>query len=329
MGRKKVSQATLDRMVKGAAKAVETGKVRKIMGGQLSKNVVQKIKQQIAANGRTIQSVPIDIIDIGANIRKTYSEEKLDQLANSLSQDGLIQFPTLGLKKVSGDYKLICRNGHRRILAAKKLGWSKVDCVILPFSSIREELYHSINANIREDMFYLDLADTYQDAADLGESDSGIAKRVGLNSRTIGWYRRLASISGKCRALIRQHPDVFNATWAVNLARRGPIPDAQKLEKLMRDRIARKDVAERGPSKSVAHRRRKDDTIAQLRRQFHTRGGKDRSRWAFGFLKDLSQAGLISEKALQKIEKEVFSALFSEALSSSSRRSTGRSRKLS
>lgn len=234
-GNKSMTQANLKQMVSLAGRQVSNSRTKqKKPSGHVSHRIYQQLKKQITEHGKTIQHIPIEMINLGSNIRESYDSEKLQVLANSLSKDGLIQYPTLCLSNPRAKkYEFVCRNGHRRILAAKTLGWKTIEAVVLPFDSARDELYHSINANIREDVFYLDLAHAYEQAHQLGESDKEIAVRVGMNDRTIGWYRRLTKMSLSCQKLCRQHPEKFNATWAIKLARQGELPDGRNLESLM------------------------------------------------------------------------------------------------
>ena len=312
MAGKKSSKKALQKMVAGAAKSVKAHPRSKKLG--LSSEIVSKINKQLDQHGRTIQSIPISIIDLGENIRKLYDEPSLKRLQSSLEADGLIQFPTLCLRTTGKYPKLICRNGHRRIIAAKNLGWKKIECVILPFSSVRDELYHSINANMREDMFYLDVADAYEDAATLGETDGEISKRVGVNSRTVGWYRRLTKMSAKARELVRAHPEVFTATWAIKMARSGPLPSASQLERSMAQML--KGEASVGAKASPAEPA--DDYLGKLsrfRRQFRGPRGKEQLKWLRGCLQQLHGVGLLTERSLNRIEKEALQEDFSQKLS--------------
>ena len=214
---RKSAHANLESMVRGAGRAVRkspsksTGKTGKF----ISPAMYRQLNEMIERSSKTIQSIPLSMIDIGDNIRSQYDEDKLKTLARSLEQEGLIQFPTVCMKKQAGGYRFLCRNGHRRVLAAKLNGWKSIECMIIPFNSAKDELYHLINANLKEDVFYLDLAFAYQDASEMGESDSSIAERVGMNARTIGWYRRLCKMNGACQKLCRQYPSLFTATWAL------------------------------------------------------------------------------------------------------------------
>lgn len=292
----KASKTQLQKMVKGAARRAKRDKATS-KKPQLKPEAIEKLKAQMQAHGKSIQKIPLELIDVDENIRERYDEAKLNQLAESLQTDGLIQFPSLCLRSHRHESKLICRNGHRRILAAKKLGWKTIECTIIPFDSAKEELYHTINANLREDVFYLDMAFAYEQASKLGETDELIAKRVGLNPRTIGWYRRLCSMSQSCQNLCRKYPDVFTATWAIKLARQGELPEARKLEKLMLNML------NMGSSKA-----KQETAHSAAKNQLKTWLGEQTRHHAFAkeFLKGLSEAGYLNDKALKKIEKNLF-----------------------
>lgn len=318
MGSVKAKKVDFDGMVAGAARDAGQGRNLRSKKALIGRDVVRKIEEHFSQQGRTIQAIPIKLIDLGENIRHSYDRESLQTLAASLKTDGLIQFPTLALKKSKGGSKLVCRNGHRRILAAESLGWEKIECVILPFDSIREELYHTINANLRENVFYLDLAEAYHSAHELGESDLEIAKRVGLNQRTVRWYRRLMEMSPQCRELARANPDLFTATWAVRLARLGPLPTPKKLEKWMRlmlrsgrtfikeDEVAVKPAKEPNEDQQQA--------LVGLQKRFRRRGGQSEARQNHEFLMQLVACGYMSHKKVTTIEYQIFGEKLTESL---------------
>lgn len=318
------AKKNLEKMVKGAAREVTTAKeTAAARAGApsseagasskgLSKTAYQQLVAQIEKFGKTVQKVPIENIRLHENIREVYPEESLKVLANSLEKDGLIQFPTLCLKDEGSEPAFVCKNGHRRILAAKSLGWKTIECVILPFASARDELYHTIAANLREDVFYLDLAAAYQQAARLGESDQAIADRVGVNVRTVGWYRRLTKMSSECQTLCRKHADLFTATWAIKLARQGELPPSEVLLKQMQTMLARQQALSKRPlegatveDKPAISREQKQAAREQLKGLFAGEQGGTQAQFAWGMLENLMQAGFISEKQLLRVRKQL------------------------
>ncbi len=299
----------LKKMVSQAGRQVAGARTKKKVGSaKLSPAVSKKIRAELDKSGRLIQKIPLDLIHLDENVRTRYDDKKLQILANSLREDGLIQFPTLCLRKLGSSYELVCKNGHRRILAAKLLGWSKIDSIIVPFDSEREELYHTINANLRENVFYLDIAIAYQDAARIGEKDATIAERVGVNVRTVGWYRRLTKMSPTCQRLCKQHSDLFTATWAVKLARQGELPSARKLEAMMRQMVKegrawvnQKELSKEVVGVSAEHKKK---AFNKVHRMFSGRQGADNIEFTTGLLESLTEAGYLSKVAYKKISTE-------------------------
>ncbi|RZA26268.1 MAG: hypothetical protein EOP10_04200 [Proteobacteria bacterium] len=325
---KEAARKNLEKMVKGAAREVVSSRsapVQKVRAGAvaapqiddeeskpsaggISKAALQQVKELIAKNGRTIQKVPLESIQLNENIREAYDEIALKQLADSLSKDGLIQFPTLALKDHKSDVggAFICKNGHRRILAAKSLGWKTIECIILPFASAKDELYHTIAANLREDVFYLDLASAYQQAARLGESDEAIAERSGVNPRTVGWYRRLTRMSPDCQLLARQNADLFHATWAIKLARQGELPAPAVLLKQMEALLLRQKAFQNAAPSDKAESQLKDKAMAKISRErlkiaFSPSNEQSKHNW--DLVENLSKSGFISPKVIERLRK--------------------------
>jgi len=338
---KETARKNLEKMVKGAAREVVTsrpapaaqaasaehrvgaravapaaapvqalapeGEDKEKNGAGISKAALQQLTALIEKNGRTIQKVPLESIQLDENIRETYDEVALKHLADSLEKDGLIQFPTLALKEhaKAGATAFVCKNGHRRILAAKSLGWKAIECIILPFASARDELYHTIAANLREDVFYLDMASAYQQAAHLGESDQAIAERSGVNPRTVGWYRRLTRMSSECQTLCRQHSDLFNATWAIKLARLGELPVHAVLLKQMQAMIARQKAFSQEPQGDKAEKTVDKGAVKASRDQLKGifTAATDESKFAWNLVDQLCTAGYLTPKVVDRLRR--------------------------
>ncbi len=314
---REAAKKNLEKMVKGAAREVSSSRpgasaqavpaVSENSQRSVSKAVYQQLQDQIAKHGKTIQKVPVESIRLHENIRETYQSEALQSLVHSMEKEGLIQYPTVCLKDEGSEPAFVCKNGHRRIMAAKQLGWKTIECVILPFASARDELYHTIAANLREDVFYLDLAAAYQQASRLGESDQAIADRIGVNMRTVSWYRRLTKMSAECQALCRQHPELFGATWAIKLARQGELPAPALLLKQMQAMLARQQALASGQDSGAKVELSKEQKLAareQLKQMFGSESGATQVQFAWNLLHQLTQAGLVSQKQLERIRKQ-------------------------
>ena len=140
-------------------------------------------------HGRKYFSCPIE--DIKPNKeqpRKTFVNEKLEELAASIKEKGIIQ-PLVVLKK-AGHYEIIA--GERRWRAAQKAGLREVPVVIQDVSE-ETALEMALIENIqREDLNAVEEAEAYQALLQrFSLSQEELAKRVGKERSTIANALRL------------------------------------------------------------------------------------------------------------------------------------------
>lgn len=104
-------------------------------------------------------SVPVEQICINPiQPRRKVDEDRLNELAESLRQNGLLQ--PLILTKIDGLYHLVI--GERRLRAVKKLGWSEVPAIVKEHTW-EEMLSIALVENLqREDLNPLEEARAYQ-----------------------------------------------------------------------------------------------------------------------------------------------------------------------
>jgi len=173
-----------------------------------------------AAAGQTDPSSVETGIDIEAitpspyQPRRQFAEEALQDLANSISRQGLLQ-PIVVRKKVSGGYELIA--GERRWRAAKRAGFTTIPAVIRTVSDEQASALALIENMQREDLNAMEealglarLRDefnlTQQEIADsVGKSRAAIAnllRLTNLGSVTRGLLERGALEMGHARALL-------------------------------------------------------------------------------------------------------------------------------
>jgi ParB/RepB/Spo0J family partition protein len=300
--------APLQAMVAGAAAAAVA---TRSVGGEsavLPEAVASSLEQKIAARGYTLQKLPPALIKLDENVRRSYDDETIAILAESLKKDGLIQFPTLHLKERGGCKELVCVNGHRRVLAARRLGWELIECRVMAFDSTKEQLYHAINANMSEDVFYLDLAQAYANAVKFGEADQDIADRVGVNVRTVRQFLRLATMSQACAQLAREYAKLFSPTWAIKLARKGELPPEGVLYPQMQEMVAAgrawmplaalENVVETG-----AQEQEQEAARGRLHEFLSGSESDRRVKWARNLVELLRDAGLLKSNVANAVEK--------------------------
>lgn len=120
----------------------------------------------------------IERIKVDKQIRKTFSEESIKELADSISEVGLIS--PLTVKKLDGDENFLLIAGERRLKALKLLGETKAQVIVREIEDDKIELVQIIENLHREDVPPLELAEGYkllQDKYELSLRD--IAKKIG------------------------------------------------------------------------------------------------------------------------------------------------------
>ncbi len=164
-------------------------------------------------------------------------------------------------------------------------------------------------ANLHESVFWLDNANLYEKLHSFGHTDEQIAARVKVNSRTVGWFGRLAKMSQACRELANSHPELFNSRWAQQVARHGELPEENLLQEHMQQMIIQKRawhiILADKPKISGATSIDKSEAISQAHKtikSFHSEQ-LDQTK---NFLTSLMQSGFLSQAALKKIQDEFF-----------------------
>lgn len=108
--------------------------------------------------------------------RKEFSEEKIQELAQSIKENGLIQ-PIIVRKSPVLGYEILA--GERRYRASIVAGLSEVPVIVKQLSD-QDMMLHSIIENLqRENLNPIEEAKAYQSLIDKGFTHTGIAEKMG------------------------------------------------------------------------------------------------------------------------------------------------------
>lgn len=132
-----------------------------------------------------LTTLPLDEIqEPKDSIREWISEEGLQELASSIRLRGILQ--PIRVRKNDNGYEI--QDGHRRFLAAQRLGFAEVPCIIINTGTGENEL-DKIHANLgREDLSPLE-----------------ISRHINLLHRKYGYsYEQLAELMGVGKSRISQ-----------------------------------------------------------------------------------------------------------------------------
>ena len=134
---------------------------------------------EISQNAKKEDIVEISLSDLRSNPyqpRRTFDEEKLQELADSIKEFGVVE-PIIVKKSIHG-YEIVA--GERRCKAARKAGLETIPAIIKEFSD-EDMMQIALLENIqREDLTAIEEAEAYQNlVGKLGISQEELARRVG------------------------------------------------------------------------------------------------------------------------------------------------------
>lgn len=145
--------------------------------------------------------VPIDLIDPSSlQPRSLFDDAKLDELARSISANGVVQ--PLILRRKGNRFELIA--GERRWRAAQRAGLTKVPAVIRNVSDDKVLEIALIENIQREDLNPIEEARAYKKLIDtLGLTQETVAERVGRDRSYVTNYLRLLRLPEDIQELLQ------------------------------------------------------------------------------------------------------------------------------
>jgi ParB family chromosome partitioning protein len=168
--------------------------------------------------------IPLDLID--PNPRNPRQRESVDELAASLNAYGLLQ-PVI-VRPKDARYELIA--GHRRVAAARKLGWSEIDALVREESDDLDAYVLTLTENLQRE--------------DLSPREEAAALEVLVRER--GWTtREVAEAIKRSQSFVSRRLRVFedDILAPLVLTNRLPVSTAEVLLAVPPE--GRRDLAER------------------------------------------------------------------------------------
>lgn len=160
-------------------------------------------KKTTVPKDKQIQEIKLDkIIPNPYQPRHTFSEESINELAQTLQEQGLLQ-PII-LREHNGDdaeYEIIA--GERRYRAAKSLGWDSISAIVEDMDDEKVASLAVIENLQREDLNPIDEAEAYVQLIETNNlTQTELAKQVGKSQSYIANKIRLLKLSDKVQQLL-------------------------------------------------------------------------------------------------------------------------------
>ncbi|OFW78935.1 MAG: stage 0 sporulation protein J [Alicyclobacillus sp. RIFOXYA1_FULL_53_8] len=145
----------------------------------------------------------LDVRDLRPNPyqpRQEFNPEKLNELADSIREHGIIQ-PLVVRKSSVRGYEIVA--GERRFRAALQVGLSTVPAVVRDFSDVQLMEIAIIENLQREDLNAIEISEAYQNLMDKCElTQEELAKRVGQSRSHVANMLRLLQLPQAIRQLV-------------------------------------------------------------------------------------------------------------------------------
>ena len=153
---------------------------------------------------KKISEIPLDAIIPGkGQPRKTFGDEELRELSDSIRKYGVIQ-PVILKRSGYGKYTIIA--GERRTRAAALAGLRKIPAVIREEDEKDSAILALVENVQREDLNYMEEAEAYKRLMDEhGLTQQEIADRVGKKQSTVSNKIRLLALPEDIRESLAEH----------------------------------------------------------------------------------------------------------------------------
>jgi ParB family transcriptional regulator, chromosome partitioning protein len=154
-----------------------------------------------AVSGKSLLSIPIEAVERNPDQpRKHFEEAKLEELAASIREHGVIE-PIL-VRREGGSYRILA--GERRWRAAQRAGLQEIPAVIREATE-REAFELALVENLqRADLNAIEEAEAYEILlTDHGLTQEQVAQRVGKERSTVANALRLLKLPEEVRDAVR------------------------------------------------------------------------------------------------------------------------------
>ena len=174
---------------------------------KLKKGLGRGLSSLLGDSSRTIKTNKISIKDIERNKfqpRKNFNKENLEELTNSIKEQGVIQ-PILVRPSKTSDNKYEIIAGERRWLASQNAGLHEVPVVILDVDDVKSLEFAIVENVQRQDLNPIEEARGYQRLIDeFNYNQEKLSKFIGKSRSYIANSIRLLTLSEEILLMVEQ-----------------------------------------------------------------------------------------------------------------------------
>jgi len=153
------------------------------------------VEKSVVETTEEYRSIPVDQVSVAVNIRRTFDQGKLEELAASLKEYGVLE--PLVVRSLDGKYGRIYElvAGERRLRAARIAGLPEVPCRIVQLDAKQVAEIQLLENLQREDLNPLEEAQALSDLMwEHGYSQEALAKKLGKSQPWVASRTRLLDL---------------------------------------------------------------------------------------------------------------------------------------
>lgn len=171
--------------------------------GAILSETAQAYEQNLSDNSSLVLELDIDVIKPNPyQPRKTFQQEALRELSESIQEHGLLQ-PIVVYDNGDGDYILIA--GERRLRASKLAGLSNIKAIVAEVDSQKMRELAIIENIQREELNAIELALSYQELLnEYNITHEELSKRISKSRAQITNTLRLLQLSDEIQSMIQE-----------------------------------------------------------------------------------------------------------------------------
>ena len=174
---------------------------------RLKKGLGRGLSSLIGDSSKKIETNKVSIKDLSRNKfqpRKQFNKESLQELTNSIKEQGVIQpIVVRPNKNINGKYEII--TGERRWLAAQNAGLHEVPVVILNVDDVKSLEFAIVENVQRQDLNPIEEARGYQRLVDdFNYNQEKLSKFIGKSRSYIANSLRLLTLSEEVLLMVEQ-----------------------------------------------------------------------------------------------------------------------------
>lgn len=171
--------------------------------GAILAETAEAYEQNLSDNSSLVLDLDIDIIKPNPyQPRKTFNQEALQELSESIKEHGLLQ-PIVVYDNGDGDYVLIA--GERRLRASKLAGLSNIRAIVAEIERKKMRELAIIENIQREELNAIELALSYQELLEeYGITHEELSKRINKSRTQITNTLRLLQLCDEVKAMLSE-----------------------------------------------------------------------------------------------------------------------------